>query len=104
MDSAICFTQWNVGAVASGLRNLHTGLSDETMKPFQWGKEKDWYLSGLEKALAETKRQWSLFNGEKKKTGISQSRKGTLAERKVQWSFFSGERKRKRMVSHRVGE
>ncbi len=45
MDSAICFTQWNVGAVASGLRNLHTGLSDETMKPFQWGKEKDWYLS-----------------------------------------------------------
>ena len=77
MDSAICFTQWNVGAVASGLRNLHTGLSDETMEPFQWGKEKDWYLSGLEKALAE---------------------------RKVQWSFFSGERKRKRMVSHRVGE
>ena len=45
MDSAICFTQWNVGAVASGLRNLHTGLSDETMKPFQWGKEKDCRVS-----------------------------------------------------------
>ena len=66
MDSAICFTQWNVGAVASGLRNLHTGLSDETMKPFQWGKEKDWYLSGQEGTM-------ELFQWGKKKEedGIS---------------------------------
>ena len=44
--------------------------------------------------MAERKVQWSLFNRRKKKTGISQGRKGTLAERKVQWSFFSEGKKK----------